>query len=322
MSSLETRTASPSEVRNVLRLTLATRGQSAGDVERQVTAFIEYARAMSLDLGRQWLSTVDGHAVAACTCIESPGRTAMLFLIDGDSVEADAKTITELVLHVIGQESGRDVGLLQCLIRPDDAINHRVLNGIGFRAIATLLYMERRAPRALGEGPMPRPTVPPGLEGVAWEWITYDDTRHDQFARLILATYQDSLDCPGLCGLRAIDDVIAGHRAAGRFRPHRWLLLSREGQAAGCILFGEDPLRPSLELAYMGVHPDCRGQGLGRFLLVHGLHLAQRERFPTVTLAVDAANAPAMRLYQSTGFRETARRRALVRTLKSTSGRP
>ena len=69
---------------------------------------------------------------------------------------------------------------------------------------------------------------------------------------------------------------------------------------------------PSLELAYMGIHPHFRGKGLGRLLLLRGLAQARREGFASVTLAVDSNNGPALSLYESMGFRENVRSTGLL----------
>jgi ribosomal protein S18 acetylase RimI-like enzyme len=160
------------------------------------------------------------------------------------------------------------------------------------------------------------------LAGRAIEWITYDSRHHQAYADLIAATYEDSLDCRGLAGLRRIEDIILGHKSAGRFDPHRWLLLRCDGDAAGCILLGENPLRPALELVYMGVHPHFRRMNVGRYLLQHGLCLACSEDFTAVTLAVDQENIPALTLYRGVGFVETHCRLALIRPLHSTRENP
>jgi ribosomal protein S18 acetylase RimI-like enzyme len=164
--------------------------------------------------------------------------------------------------------------------------------------------------------------VPTALSGHEIEWMTYDEPRRQMFTDLIVATYQDSLDCRGLSGLRCIEDIMLGHQAAGRFDPHRWLLLRCDGGAAGCVLFGENPVRPTLELVYMGVHPRFRRMGVGQYILRQGLSLARKEGFASVTLAVDAENAPALAMYKRAGFLQTHSRLAIIRPLRSTRDEP
>jgi len=319
MPPIEIKAASPNDLRKVLRLTLATRHQPATDLERHVTTFIRFAREMALDLSRNWVCMDGDHMVAACSCIETPGRTAMLLLPNLGASKTRTRTISDMVRHVIGRESTRDIRLMQCLIQPDDVEARTTLEHVGFRHVATLTYMEwKDAGRVSPQEAM----LPAGIQESSMEWITYDDAHHGEFARLIEDTYHDTLDCPDLCGLRDINDVIAGHKAAGRFLPHRWLLLRYRGRPVGCILLGENTLRPALELVYMGIHPDWRRTGVGRFLLSHGLSMARREGFTAVTLAVDDTNKPALALYKSAGFRETVRRGAMIYDFDSSFDTP
>jgi mycothiol synthase len=305
------------QARGMLRHTLAVRGQTGGELERQVTAFLEYARAMSLDLSRQWACFEGEKLIAAVNCLESPGRTAILFLRDGALVEADAAMVDRLVERVIADESPRDLRLMQCLLHPGDLHNAEVLRRMGFREIATLRYLERDL--APDDVEPEKDVIPKIRQSQELTWRNYEDARHDSFADLILATYRDSLDCPALTGLRHIDDIIAGHQAVGRFKPEHWLMLECGGEAAGCVLLGESPVRSALELTYMGVHPEWRRRGVGRLLLARALALARCEEYAAMTLAVDGDNIPAVRLYDSFGFRETARRWAWIRPLTATS---
>jgi mycothiol synthase len=61
----------------------------------------------------------------------------------------------------------------------------------------------------------------------------------------------------------------------------------------------------------IAVHPDFAGQGLGRALTVAGLaHLSAST--DTGMLYVDAANTPAVRLYEELGFTRHSTNRAFV----------
>jgi ribosomal protein S18 acetylase RimI-like enzyme len=88
------------------------------------------------------------------------------------------------------------------------------------------------------------------------------------------------------------------------------------GQVAGCLLLSEIPARHGLELVYLGIAPFARGRGLGRGLMQRVLAIASRRHFEVTTLAVDAANTPAVRLYRRCGYTSVAQRIALVKRLK------
>lgn len=301
------------DARLALRLTLSAPGQTAAELEQHVSGFVEFARRMGLDLSRQWMVRRGGRAVSACTCIESPGRTVMVFLPDSGRVRAEGGALDRLLAHVLAEYKGRDIRLAQSLIDPDDHETRRALEAAGFFEIAELAYMEADVLRTPRRFEPPRPKTP------AVEWEMYSPARHAVFRDFIARTYEGSLDCPKLAGLRDMEDVIAGHKGAGLFDPARWLLAVHDRRPAGCILLGENPLRPAAEIVYMAVDPAMRGRGLGRVLLNEGFRVAHVAHLEKVTLAVDAANVPAWQLYRSFGFTVTTRRRAMIRAISSTS---
>ena len=67
-----------------------------------------------------------------------------------------------------------------------------------------------------------------------------------------------------------------------------------------------------MDVVYMGLLPQCRGRGFGRAILHHAVKVARDYACELVTLAVDAGNTPAVRLYRDCGFVETTRRRAWI----------
>ncbi len=130
-----------------------------------------------------------------------------------------------------------------------------------------------------------------------------------EFRSVLQATYAGSLDMPELEGVRSLDDVIAGHRAAGRFDPERWLVghLPGEPNASAVVLLSEIPDRDAWEVAYLGLTPPARGRGLGLAALEHARRLAAPHAH-RLELAVDRRNTPAVRLYRASGFRRFDRR--------------
>ncbi len=300
--------ADPRTLRAWLRYLLSAPHQTAGECEQQVTAFLDYARSMRLDLSRLWVTgSADGSERpgdgAAALCIPTAGRAAMLVVADGRVHPPRGDAWAGLIRHALGDATIRDVRLFQSLLAVGDESTRRALEQVGFGEIATLIYMERDV------GP-----AAPGARRLdhGARWVTFAEAVRDLFGSTISATYEGSLDCPGLAGLREVEDILSSHCGAGRFAAHRWLLLLIDERAAGCILLAEHPLQPVLEIAYMGVTPPFRGRGLGRALLDEAFALAHREQFQRVTLAADARNMPALRMYQSAGFSEFLRRRAML----------
>ena len=89
----------------------------------------------------------------------------------------------------------------------------------------------------------------------------------DTLGSILDASYEETLDCPGLCGLRRTQDIILGHKSSGRHDPDGWLLAKIDGVFAGAILLNHSREHNDIELVYLGLAPPVRGRGLGRLLL-------------------------------------------------------
>jgi mycothiol synthase len=68
------------------------------------------------------------------------------------------------------------------------------------------------------------------------------------------------------------------------------------------------------EIYLIAVRPDTASRGIGRALLVSGLHYMTRRGARTGRIFTDAANERAARLYQRLGFEAIGERRRLVRS--------
>jgi ribosomal protein S18 acetylase RimI-like enzyme len=182
--------------------------------------------------------------------------------------------------------------------------------GCGFEVLAELIYLDRKVPHA---------SAAPMDDGFQWE--TYSAQNHDAFARAVAASYVDSLDCPRLSGCRSIEDVLAGHKAAGEFDPALWMLARvRENGAAkeaGVMLLTRSMCSDTVELVYLGVAPAYRGQKLGDAMMRRAFATAASIGSRRLSLAVDSKNEPALRLYRRHGMSRLCSRLALLRDLRA-----
>jgi ribosomal protein S18 acetylase RimI-like enzyme len=142
--------------------------------------------------------------------------------------------------------------------------------------------------------------------------VTYADERLPDFLRTLEATYEGSLDCPHLSGLRDTLDVFRGHQHTGIGHPSLWFLAYMDNEPVGILLMAGVVDRPCLEIVYMGVDARARGRRIGDALLSQAFSVARERRSEALTLAVDGNNVYAWRLYRRWGFRETTRRRAWI----------
>ncbi len=311
----------------------------------RVPAFEQYARRAGLDTsGLTAAFDAQDRPIAAAVAMPSPGRTAMLLVSPirgglapasapgsgdasgsgGDPRVAAAGACVAATIAALPETTGPDITMAQCLLEPDQSAEAAALKRAGFSSLATLVYLQAALPRAVS-GRKAREALPGvtmrGDDGACAvqlrPWDESPETRQ-HFGTAILASYRDTLDCPGLVGTRNIDDILAGHRGSPgthAFDPALWTVAVCNGQAVGVLLLARLPEQEAVELVYLGVADTARGRGLGKALLRYGWLQASRTGARHMLLAVDEGNAPAIALYRAAGFRSQQRRVAWVRFL-------
>jgi ribosomal protein S18 acetylase RimI-like enzyme len=178
-----------------------------------------------------------------------------------------------------------------------------VLKHVGFRHLADLIYLTCESQR------FPRER---DREAVL-EFVPFDGPLRSRLMRLIERTYEGTLDCTALNGVRDVDNVINGYQATGVFKPQNWMIVRAHGEDAGVLLLADHPKAGHWELMYMGLVPEVRGNGWGRQITRHAQWLAAQSGVERIVLAVDATNEPALRMYRNTGFEMWDRRTVFVR---------
>jgi len=196
-----------------------------------------------------------------------------------------------------------DVRMAQALLDPDDTRAAERIGRGGYRYLTDLLYMACDTDDF--------PAAPPAIR---FEYEHYRDERHDRLARLVESTYVGTLDCPALDGVRPIDEVLAGYRAAGVFSADRWLLLRTGEEDVGCLLLADFPQHDQWELVYMGLTPHARGDGGGRDIVRLAQWRTRQAGRQRLVVAVDAANTPAVKMYEQCRFRRWDRRAVFFKT--------
>lgn len=273
----------------------------------QMIVFMQSARARGIDVMQTRVVAEGENLCYAVLPSLMPGRT--LLLICGTPVNKRAAAEAKLLIGQVVEEYGQaDISMMQMLLDPADAALAEFARECGFEGVAELVYLECDA----HEGGSVFPASIP-LE-------TYTAENHADFAAAIQASYAQTLDCPALNGVRGIEDVIAGHKAAGEFCPKDWFLVRQEGKAAGVMLLGKVPASDAMDLVYIGLAPELRKRGIASLLLKMAVSRAFERGCRRLTTAVDAKNAPAMRLYLRQGMRRTAVRSALVKVIHRSGG--
>ncbi len=242
----------------------------------------------------------DGALCAVCWLQPQPGRTAHLWPpVAATTLQPNVvAALVSMALQVARRQG--DV-LVQSLLDTDAGDEARLLCQAGFTHVADLLYLVSLAERF--------PSAPPPTR---LAFIPLPNVEDRRMERLVAQTYVDSCDCPALEGVRSIDDVLAGYRAVGSFRPDLWLIAQLNDQDVGCILLTDHRPDSVWELVYLGVVPQSRGLGIGLEMTRYTQWLAAQERIARLVLAVDAANQPAIDVYASAGFVSWDRRSVFV----------
>ncbi len=325
-----------------LRLIFSTGGRLADDP--QVMEFLQYADSRGISTRDIWVAERAGRVVSAVLPVYSPGRTVLLLppgdaavptppavnlpavsfsdpsnlsipLDPSEAAGEDIPAIALVVDAVCTAALVRGTHLAQVLLDPLDSSALSLYIRLGFKRMAELLYLQTSVRRCA-----PIPPLPSGFA-----WVGYSPETHTRFAAAIAESYRDSLDCPGLNGLRDIEDVIAGHKVSGEFDPGLWFLLEETvsgGNGIACrvpravLVLSRLPRSDAVELVYLGLTPAVRGRGLGAMVLRHALGTVARIERARLTLAVDSANVPALKLYYRQGMQQVASKVAMMRDLR------
>jgi len=111
-----------------------------------------------------------------------------------------------------------------------------------------------------------------------------------------------------------------GYEGVRRTPPYRGdlhvLVEAPDGTMAASTIMWLDEANKTAEFEPVGTHPDYRRRGLGRAMLLHGMHLARAAGAKHMTVACQGAPGhPAARgLYYSVGFRLFSRDVPLIKT--------
>jgi len=267
----------------------------------------------------------------AVLAVLGSGRTAMMFLSNPEqseslgSIESQCSEIeASLRCSLDGLKAfhPEKVALAQTLIETDQNWAHKVCLGAGMISVGQLDYMRKPISRtAMLKSNSLTINWPTGIEVRPIKSLDPIDQNSD-YSNLVEAlegSYNDTLDCPELCGVRSMQDVVESHMATGEFSPTRWHLIFKDSKPAGCCLLSYLPSSNSVELVYLGISPLARGLGLGRSVLQYAISQLNIKGLADVTCAVDNRNTPAISIYESLGFEKFDARLGFIKGITSSS---
>lgn len=276
------------------------------DALSRVRAALAEYRAGRLPRGGLLAARRGRKLVGAAFAQVLPGRAATFWppqLIPGEPETTADALVSKAIAHA--REAG--VGVVHAVLeghpRPADVAR---LEKAGFAPLAELYYLTADArdfPNSPPEGP-----------------LTFEPCTNENYRRLcdlVEATYEATLDCPGLDGLRTASEVLEGYGAdPGTCLPN-WHLVRHQDRDVGCLLVTDYGEHGNCELTYMGLVPSVRGNGWGLHVTRYAQWLTRSLGRGRIVLAVDSANQPARDMYAAAGFRGWDRRQVYMLVLKS-----
>jgi len=301
----------------------------SGDVGKAAKRLVAAAEGHGIDLTLVWgiFEAGESGVVArqCCLLVPGPGRTVMAFVSEpaqqsGPGWEAtgaaDRASCVEAAVREFPRLRPGAAAVAQALPSPVEDWAVVPLLASGFLSVGELDYMRLEAATTVER--------PSASMDAGWALRSLHDVpqreRREILLKVLEASYEQTMDCPELCGVRSTEDILDSHFATGQFDARLWWLVTAttpDGvRNVGCVLMSACPEQRLVELVYLGLEAGVRGRRWSRDILAVAVQrVRERYRSWPITCAVDGRNEPAGRLYRGLGFSAFGRRLALVRGL-------
>lgn len=245
-----------------------------------------------LDQHGVWVVRGHDELLAALVCLPVPGASALVWPPQAVPHSRRLEIEGQLLDAALGWLRERGIKMAQTLLSSTEIELARPLERNGFVHITNLWYLRHDLGFPMELLAAEKPLY----------YQSYVSCDRDLFHKTLIRTYEGTLDCPEVNGIRDLKEIIEGHQAQGRHDPRRWFLAFVENIPVGVLMLTEIPEWQGWDVSYVGVVPEARGRGVGRELTCRALRDAQSAGAVQVTLAVDDRNYPARNLYERLGF--------------------
>ena len=136
----------------------------------------------------------------------------------------------------------------------------------------------------------------------------------EEWVRLLARSFDGSRDCPEICTLRTTEQALLSIELTGHTSTSGWRAYGRAPgdsveEAVGLAMATHHQAVDVRELAYIGVRPSARRQGIARAMLLDVFTACLRDGCGALVVSVDCGNTPAVSLYRSLGFEFVERQR-------------
>jgi ribosomal protein S18 acetylase RimI-like enzyme len=288
---------------------LALGNLSEEDRKKRVIDLLMLVGVGQVEPGGMFVARRDGAVAGAFLCVPGTAAAALAWLPRWRSdaeTPADADRLIAAGMDWLGSRGTR---VTQVVVAPAEHALQAPLWRAGFQTVGPLvtLHHDLEGDQRLTPPLDTRPTTEIG-----------DAT----LSRLIAETYVGSLDFPELNGTRSMAEVLAGHRASGRYRPQDWRIVRdpHDGTLVGVFLLAQLEPVGLWELGYLGVLPGARRRGWGRRMVAEAVrHVRDEGLGEQLEVVVDGRNLPALQLYAASGFRKVDERSVSLHFLRNSA---
>lgn len=295
---IEVATADFDQTRAGLELLLADlpRPERDAQIEGMVTGTV------AIDLSGLLIATRQNTVVGAILSLMQPDGCGFFWPPRTAKDAVKDEVVNALLDHLKRRHDEVGAWISQCILDPQDTEDRSALERNGFEHLANLMYLHRDL-----HDPIP--------ESRSQLTVTTADPDENpqRYAEIIEATYEQTQDCPGLNGLRTGLEAVAGHKSTGGYLPNDWYIFRDADHDVGVLILADQPEQDAWEVVYMGIVPQARGRGYGREVVIQALNAAGGSSRGGLLLAVDGNNSPAIRVYESLGFRLFVEKSVYVR---------
>jgi len=194
--------------------------------------------------------------------------------------------------------------LVMLLVDFQQYANEPLLGWFGFEKVSELLNLHAERVVFPTQRPTARLTFRP-----------YKSEHWDRMAALVEKTYVNTLDFPQLTGLVPADYILRGYQESHIFDPSLWYFVEYQSKIIGALLLTQIEGSEHLELTYLGLTEEFRGQGLSLEIVQFAQYIAKMQNASHLLVAVDSANIPALNTYMRCGFQIHDQKELYVRYL-------
>ncbi len=268
------------------------------EIRARRPGFDALCQQYNISIRKQVLCLENDSLTVVCLWVPNPGKTATCYLPPTRYLQGQERQTATCLQTALSGATAAGMKMIQGVFDAGDKSLQGIYQAAGYDRLAILQFMMHSA-----RWDMPVMHLPNG-----YHLETYRPANHELFKQAIGASYEQTLDCQKMAGLRSLDDVILGHQHAGTFDPELWFVLVYESRGVGVLLLTANHALKSLDVTYLGLALPHRGRHLGCFFMTRIKKAMRLISARASLLAVDEANIPAVALYQHAGYRPKQRR--------------